>query len=153
MLFSKYSHNASEVILLSKYLLCRCPIANLNSSLCIIYLKINSPIEPMHVWAVVLTLLLVLDGDLQSKCRRKLMCPQAIVKGVVFCITALSAFLFMWRLYIWDQFQQIMTHCTTEWYNGQGRNDSFNNHKLFIADSRGIQLFLETLLLEPGAAF
>lgn len=73
ILFSKHSHNASEVILLSKYLFFRCPIANLNNSFCIIYLKINIPIEPMHMWTLVLTLLPVLDGYLLSKCGKKLM--------------------------------------------------------------------------------
>lgn len=46
-----------------------------------------------------------------------------------------------------------MTDYTTEWHNGQGRDYSSNNHKLFIADVRGIQIFLETLLLERGVAF
>jgi len=46
-----------------------------------------------------------------------------------------------------------MTYCTTERHNRQGRDETSNNHKLFIADSKGIQIFPETLLLEPGVAF
>lgn len=64
MLFSKLSHNVSEVISLSKYLFGRCPIASLNNTLRIIFFKIDSPIEPMPVWNVILTLLWELDGDL-----------------------------------------------------------------------------------------
>lgn len=68
-----------------------------------------------------------------------------MVEGTFFCI--ITIFFYFCQGFTFIQFHQIMTHSRTEW------DESSNNYKLFIAHSRGIQMFLETLLLESEVAF
>lgn len=147
------SQTASEVILLSKYLLYRSPIANSKIRFIVVIFTWKSTVQlSQPCMKSGSTLLPVLDHYLWSKCKKKLMV--SLGNGRKNCLLHYyNTFLFLSRFYIWDQLHQMMTHCTTEWHNAQGRDDSSNNYKLFIADSRGIQIFLETLLLESEATF
>lgn len=106
-------------------------------------MKTNSSVESI-ILKCGSTILPLLDSDLQSKCKKRLIV--SLGNGRRNCrLHYYNPLLFLSRFYICDQFHQIMTHCTTEWHNAQRRNDSSNNYKLFIGDSRRIQMFLETL--------